>query len=117
MVEFLAACKAAAPGVLVSALASGLIIYYIRSYIDHKLKEEDEKQAKIQQVKLERSRLEMRRRRALGKVLFWMHRGLTKPPPNGELEEAMEQFSAIEAQQRELEQKLLAELMIEEELA
>ena len=116
MVEFFAACKAAFPGVLVSAVASGLIIHYIRSYIDRKLKEEEEKQGKMQKVKLKRSQLEMQRRRALGKVLFWLHRGLTKPPPNGELEEAMEQFNDIERQQHELEQKLLAGLMIEEDL-
>ena len=116
MVEFLAACKAAVPGVLVSAIASGLIIHYIRAYIDHKLKEEDERQEKALKLKVQRSQLEMQRRRALGSLLYWLHRGMTKPPPNGELEEAMERFRKIEDQQHTLEQKLLAGLMVEEEL-
>ena len=116
MVEFLAACKAAAPGALVSALASGLILYYIRSYIDHKLHEEEERQAKAQKLRIQRSQLEMQRRRALGSLLYWLHRGITKPPPNGELEEAMREFNEVEKQQHELEQKMLAGLMVEEDL-
>lgn len=117
MDNFFAACVAAIPGTLISFMISGLILYYLRKYIDHKLEEEDKRQEKALKLKVQRSQLEMQRRQALGKVLFWLHRGLTKPPPNGELEEAMENFGEIERQQRELEQKLLAGLMVEEDLA
>ena len=112
MVEFLAACKAALPGVLVSVLVSGLVLYYIRAYIDHKLKEDEEHRKKEQQLRLQRSQLEQKRRRALGRLLFWMHRAITHPPHNGELEEAMEDFRAVEDEQKALDQKILAEFEI-----
>ena len=117
MDNFLAACAAALPGAVISFVISGLVLYYLRKYIDHKMEEEDRRQEKALKLKAQRSQLEMQRRQALGKVLFWLHRGLTKPPPNGELEEAMENFGTIEKQQHELEQKMLAGLMVEEDLA
>ena len=116
MGEFRAACRAALPGAVVSVVVSGIVLYYIRSYIDHKLKEEEEIQDQLKKVRVQRTELEMQRRQALGRVLYWMHRGLTKPPPNGELQEAMEAFSDVEKRQKELERKLLAGLMIEEDM-
>lgn len=116
MDEFISACGAALPGVLMSCLASGLIIHYLRTYIDRKLEEEDARQAELKKTKVQRSQLEMQRRQALGKVIFWLHHGLTKPPPNGELEAAMKNFEAVEKKQHELEQSMLAGLMVEEEI-
>lgn len=116
MSEFVAACLSAVPGVVVSTLASGVVLYYIRGYIDKKLTEEEKKQEQIAGVKRERYQLEMQRRQALGRLLFWMHRGVVNPPPNGELEKAMESFNAVEAKQREVEQKLLAGLLSEEDI-
>ena len=116
MGEFLAACRSALPGAVVSLLVSGLLLYYIRNYIDHKLKLEEVKQEQVKKVRMQRSQLELQRRQALGRVLFWMHRGLVKPPANGELQEAMDAFEAVERQQKELERKLLAGLMIEEDM-
>ena len=52
MDEFLAACLAAVPGVVVSALISGLLLYYIRAYIDNKLREDEEHRKKEQQLRL-----------------------------------------------------------------
>ncbi len=112
MAEFLAACKAAAPGAAMSALVSGVLLYYLRSYIDHKLEEEEEQSRNENQLRTRRSQLEQQRRRALGRLLFWLHRGVTQPPPNGELEKAMEEFEAVENELKTLDQKILAEFEI-----
>lgn len=112
MVEFLAAVKAALPGAVTSFLVSGLFLYYLRGYIDHKLKEETEHREKEQQLRLQKSQLEQKRRRALGRLLFWLHRGLTSPPPNGELERSMEEFETVEDELKALDQKILAEFEI-----
>lgn len=108
MSEFIAGAKAALPGALVSLLVSGLLLYYIRSYIDHKLVEEEKQRAEEMATRIQRSQLEMRRRRALGRLMFWMHRAIVQPPANGELAEAMEAFQEVEEDQKALDQKILA---------
>lgn len=112
MAEFLAACRAALPGAMVSLLISGLFLYYLRTYIDHKLKEDEERRKKETQLRTRRSQLEQQRRRALGRLLFWLHRGVTHPPPNGELEKAMGEFETVEDELKALDQKILAEFEI-----
>ena len=109
MDEFLAACLAAVPGVVVSALISGLLLYYIRAYIDNKLREDEEHRKKEQQLRLQRSQLEKKRCRAEGRLLFWLHRAIVSPPHNGELDKAMEDYQAVEDEQKALDQKILAE--------
>lgn len=52
---------------------------------------------------------EHQRRHTAGRLLFWLYKGVTKPPPNGELEEAMEAYQAAERAQKELEREILAE--------
>lgn len=112
MAEFFAACKAAVPGAVMSAVISGVLLYYLRSYIDHKLEEEEEQHREETQLRTKRSQLEQQRRRALGRLLFWLHRGLTQPPPNGELEKAMGEFETVENELKALDQKILAEFEI-----
>lgn len=112
MDSFLAACVAALPGVVVSALVSGFVLYFIRRYIDRKLEEEEAHRKNETQLRTQRSQLEQRRRRALGRLLFWLHRGVTYPPPNGELEKAMGEFEAVEDEIKALDQKILAEFEI-----
>lgn len=112
MAEFLTACKAALPGVVVSALVSGFVLYFIRRYIDCKLEEEEARRKNETQLRTQRSQLEQKRRRAEGRLLFWLHRGVTHPPPNGELEKAMSEFEAVEDELKTLDQKILAEFEI-----
>lgn len=110
MEKFLAGVSSALPGALVSFVVSGLFLYYLRWYIDRKLKEEEQIREKEMRRKVEQAKLEMRRRRAMGRLIFWLHRGLVQPPPNGELEEAMEAFQAIEEEQKLLDQSILAQV-------
>lgn len=110
MIEnFMDGVVAALPGAVVSVIVSGLVLYYLRRYIDDKLKAEEKKREHDLQVRQERSELEQKRRRAAGRVFFWLHHAVTKPPPNGELEEAWAHYQEIEEAQKALDQKILAE--------
>ena len=107
--EFMQGVVAALPGTVVSLLFSGLLLYYLRKYIDVKLAAEEKRRQEDHKIRRQRSELEQRRRRAAGRVLFWLHHAVTKPPPNGELEAAWETYQAAEEAQKALDQQILAD--------
>lgn len=107
--EFLAGAAAALPGAAVSVAVSGLMLYYLRRYIDAKLAAEEERRAEDKRTRRQRSELEQKRRRAAGRVLFWLHHAVTRPPPNGELEEAWNAYQQAEEAQKALDQQILAD--------
>lgn len=109
MSEFWRAAAGAVPGALVSVILSGIVLYYIRRYIDKKLVNAEAKQQERLKIRKRRSEAEQRRRRAEGRLLFWMHHAIVKPPPNGELEDAWEEFQNAEEAQKEIERAILAE--------
>ena len=109
MSEFWRAAANAVPGALVSVILSGIVLYYIRRYIDKKLVSAEAKQQERLKIRKRRSEAEQRRRRAEGRLLFWLHHAVTKPPPNGELEDAWEEFQNAEEAQKEIERAILAE--------
>ena len=106
--EFMQGVVAALPSTVVSLLFSGLLLYYLRKYIDAKLAAEEKRRQDDHKLRRQRSELE-RRRRAAGRVLFWLHHAVTKPPPNGELEEAWASYQAAEDAQKALDQQILAD--------
>lgn len=99
----------AVAGTVASALFSGIVLYYIRRYIDKRLVSAEARQQERTKIRRKRSEAEQRRRRAEGRLLFWMHHALVKPPPNGELESAWEEYQAAEETQKEIERQILAE--------
>ena len=109
MSEFWRAAGGAVPGALVSVILSGIVLYYIRRYIDKKLVSAEAKQQERLKIRKRRSEAEQRRRRAEGRLLFWIHHAIVKPPPNGELEDAWEEFQNAEEAQKEIERSILAE--------
>jgi len=109
MSEFLRAAVNALPSTLVSFLISGLLLHYLKRYIDKKLVSAEAKQQERLKIRKRRSEAEQRRRRAEGRLLFWMHHALVKPPPNGELEAAWEDYQEAEEAQKEIERSILAE--------
>ena len=109
MNEFLAGVRAALPGLAASFLVSGLVLHYLQRYIDRKLAEDETRRAEEHQRRRKRAQLEHQRRHTAGRLLFWLYKGVTKPPPNGELAEAMEAYQAAERAQKELEREILAE--------
>lgn len=109
MSEFWRAAVTAVPGALVSFLISGLLLHYLKRYIDKKLVSAEAKQQERLKVRKRRSEAEQRRRRAEGRLLFWMHRAIVKPPGNGELEDAWRDYQEAEEAQKEIERSILAE--------
>lgn len=109
MSDFWRAAINALPGALVSALISGLALHYLKRYFDKKLVKAEKRQQERLMTRKRRSEAEQRRRRAEGRLLFWLHHAVTKPPPNGELEDAWEEFQNAEEAQKEIERSILAE--------
>ena len=109
MSEFWHMAINALPGALVSALISGLLIHYLKRYFDKRLEGAERRQKTKLEIKRKRSEAEQRRRRAEGRLLFWLHHAVTKPPPNGELEAAWEDYQEAEEAQKEIERSILAE--------
>lgn len=98
--------------VITSALVSGIISVglfgVIKWYIDRKLQKVDEEKRRHEQVQHRRSKANAKLRRAQGRLFFWMHHGMIKPPPNGELEEAWTAYQEAEEESKELDQEIIA---------
>jgi hypothetical protein len=107
--DFWHAAANAVPGALASFLISGLALHYLKRYFDKKLVIAEAKQQERLKIRKRRSEAEQRRRRAEGRLLFWMHHAMVKPPPNGELEKAWEDYQEAEEAQKEIERAILAE--------
>jgi hypothetical protein len=70
--EFWGAAAGALPGALVSALISGLALHYLKRYFDKKLVKAEERRQERLKIRKRRSEAEQRRRRAEGRLLFWI---------------------------------------------
>lgn len=93
---------------IISLSFSMFIFYYLRRYLDHKIDEEERQKKEREQQQKQRVIAEAKRRHAAGRLLFWLYKAVTKPPPNGELEEAMKKFNIAEEEQKTLEREIIA---------
>lgn len=109
MSNFWAGVTNALPGTIVSAVISGVLLVYLRKYIDDKWKKQEERRRSDLEVRKKRSVLEQERRRAAGRLFFWLHHAVVKPPANGELEEAMKAYTEAEEKQKDLDRQILAD--------
>lgn len=103
--------KAASVSALVSALVSGICLYYLHVYLDNKRKESQERADRRRAERRKADVLESRRRRATGRLFFWLHDAVVKGKEhaNGDLEQAYRDYNMIEDEQKAFEQELLAE--------
>lgn len=103
--------KAALTSAFVSFLVTGLGAYYLHAYLDGKRKEAEQRAEERRKQKRKADVLEARRRRALGRVLFWTHHALIKgvESANGDMEKAFAEYDKVEEEQKALEQEILAE--------
>lgn len=107
----LEAIKQAAVSAMVSALISGVGVFYLQRYLIDKHRESERKAAERREARRRADLLEAKRRRAAGRLLFWMHFGITrgKEAANGDLERAWQDYTAAEDAQKQFEQEQLAE--------
>ncbi len=96
---------------LVSAMVSGIGIYYLHAYLDGKRKESEQAAAQRRAERRKADVLESKRWRAAGRMFFWLHDAVVKGKDhaNGDLERAYEDYNRIEEEQKLFEQELLAE--------
>ena len=105
------AIQQAALSALVSALVSGLGVFYLQRYLDAKHQESKDRAAIRRAERRKADMLEARRRRAAGRLFFWLHDAVVKGPEhaNGDLAKAMTDYNKVEEEQKMFEQELLAE--------
>ena len=103
--------KNAAVSVMVSAVISGIGVFYLQRYLDAKRRESEERAAQRRRERRRADLLESKRRRAAGRMFFWLHDAVVKgvEHANGDLEKAMDDYNAAEEEQKAFEQELLAE--------
>ena len=103
--------KTALVSALVSALISGVGIYYLHAYLDGKRRESEQAASQRRAERRKADVLESQRRRATGRMFFWLHDAVVKGKDhaNGDLERAYEDYNRIEEEQKRFEQEMLAE--------
>lgn len=103
--------KAALVSTLVSALISGVGIFYLQRYLDAKRTESEAQAARRREERRRADMLEARRRRAAGRLFFWLHYAVVRGPEqaNGDLEKSFVDYNEVEEEQKAFEQELLAE--------
>ena len=102
--------KEAAVSAMVSMLISGIGVYSLQRYIDTKRKETEERAAQRRKERRKADLLENKRRRATGRMFFWMHYALVHgvDRANGDLEKAFTDYNAAEEEQKAFEAELVA---------
>jgi len=86
----------------------GIMFYYLKRYIDKRITAEEKEASERAEIRTRRLTVEHKLRHAYGRVFFWMHKAITKPPHNGELEEAMRLLQDAEAENKALDQEIIS---------
>ena len=86
----------------------GLAMTYLRRYIDRKLEAGEEEAARRLEHRKRRQQVEDQLHHAYGRCIFWLNHAVTKPPPNGELAQAMEELTQAEEAKKKLDREILA---------
>ena len=98
--------------VFVSALVSGTItgvgFKYLTRYIDHKMEQKEEEEQRAKKQRHDQYVAEAKLRHASGRLFFWIVHAIQKPPANGELEKAFQDYTAAEEEQKALDRETLA---------
>lgn len=102
--------KSAAVSALVAGLITGIGVHYLQSYLDAKRKESEEKAAKRRQARHQADVLEAKRKRAEGRLFFWMYDAIVKgvDHANGDLHKAFSDYNAVDEEQKAFDQEQLA---------
>lgn len=102
--------KSALISAVVSGLFSGVVLYYLRKYLDRRMENNEVKAIQRRKERRKLNILEQRYRRAVGRLLFWICDALMKgvEHANGDLKQARIDFNEAEDALKNYEQELLA---------
>lgn len=103
--------KSAVVSALVSSVISGVGVFYLQRYLNDKHRESEQRAAGRREARRRADLLEAKRRRAAGRLFFWLHFGLIRgaEAANGDLESAWKDYTVAEEEQKLFEQEQLAE--------
>lgn len=85
----------------------GIVVHYIKRYVDKKLDAEEAKAAEQRQFRLKKAACEERMQHAESRWIFWMNRWVETGNHNGELREAYEEYQKAEREKKELEREII----------
>jgi hypothetical protein len=91
----------------------GILFYFLRRYIEGRLKRSEECDEHHKDQRLRRLRLEDEKDHAEGRLLFWLYKAIVTGHHNGDLDKAMDTFLDAESRKKELDREILAEVEIE----
>ena len=100
-------------GVVMAALVggsgiTGLAVGYVKRYLDRGLEQGEQEAQQRQEHRQRRQEVEDQLHHAYGRCIFWLNHAVTKPPPNGELAQAMEELTQAEEAKKKLDREILA---------
>lgn len=93
----------------VSGVVSVFVLGYIKRYIDKKLDEADAEKKQREEYQHRRNVANAKLHRAEGRLFFWLHRAVVKPPPNGELEESWANYNKAEEVVKAIDLEIVAD--------
>ena len=96
------------PALLGSGGLVSLMFYYLKKYIDKRISDEETAANERAKIRTRRLAAENKIRHASGRALFWMYKAIVSPPPDGELEKALQVLQEAEAESKQLDQEIIA---------
>lgn len=87
----------------------GLVVAYIRRFIDKKLETRDEINAKRRAQRTKRLNAEDALERANGRLLFYVYKAVSEVSKSKELEAAWAEYQDVERQMKAVEREILVE--------
>ncbi|MEG2679469.1 MAG: hypothetical protein RR949_05960 [Oscillospiraceae bacterium] len=105
---------AAAGAVIGGAGFVGLVFYFIRHYIDSKLKTREDRDEKRRETRIRRLKIEDEWQHSAGRLFYHIHKAIITGTHNGDLEAAWGKFTDAEEKKKELDLEILAENELEQ---
>lgn len=87
----------------------GLAFFFLRRYIEKKLKASENEAKKRRDIKIKRMKIEDEMHHAYGRLHFWEVRAIESGTHNGELKTAMNNLEIAEEKKKCLDREIIAE--------
>lgn len=85
----------------------GIAVYFIKRYINKKLKEEELIAEQFNEYRARKARIELELQRAQNQVLYWMQRAIITDTHNGELTDAFNVLREVERRKDALDCEII----------